>query len=431
MDETERVMTDQSQSRWRVWGRISAIAVGLAVVVSSASVLAAVPEVITHQGRLTNLDGEPETGEVTLQFRIYDDETSGSVLWEDEKSVDLGDSGFYSVELGGESNPLTAQVLAGHRTYLGVSVNGGDELEPRIALNAVPYAAVAGHVPGLESMRGMSVFDAGTGGEGVLGEMEVIDGAYLGRGWRVTSSDSGADGEAPVWSVDAEVAGRHLSMSLAAVGVRMQVANNALGDRMVTFRCVAEREGQDQVLGQLHIAPDDFGESQRWEQFLIHCEFAPDDENQRVVVDAYEPNLTTLTVDYVWVKPLSDLPFILSWMILESQITERELAPNSVDADHLMDGSVTREAIAADAVGPGEMADAIEVYNPAPGCEPGVLLSSSCSTTVCGNNCGWNSDQTCYSSCGGGCPGGISGNTQSQTCSTEFIGYIMGPDAGN
>ncbi len=422
-------MNDGNSDIHRLIARTLAVGVALSLGLGWSAAMASVPEVVTHQGRLTNTDGEPETGEVELDFRIYDEATDGEVLWEDGETVDLGDSGFYSVELGDESNPIDASVLRAGSAYLSVSVDGGEELEPRLSLNSVPYAQVAEEVP---FQRGSSMFDAVDSGGGVIGDVESIDDAYQGQAWRVTSSDDDADGDTAMWSIESGDVGQYLATNHAAAQLRLRVSNNSLPDQIATLRCSATRDGEEQVLDEIHIAPDDFPDDHIWKTFLLHCDFAPDDESQRIAVEAYEPNLTSLTVDYARAMPLLDLPFILSWMLVENQVTERELAPDSVDTEHLMGDSVTMDKIADNSVGPDEMDDAISVYNAPPGCDTsGLALDSSCSTIQCGSNCGFGGDQTCFYSCDGSCPTGLSGgNTSAQNCSTNFIGYLMGADAG-
>ncbi len=116
----------------------------LAVVVGTSSVAMAVPANITQQGRLLDDGGKPLTGSHTLHFTLYDAASSGATLWEGEVDVDLGDSGFYSVVLGSESNPLDKSKLQGDEAWLGLSVDGGDEMSPRLQITSVPYALVAG-----------------------------------------------------------------------------------------------------------------------------------------------------------------------------------------------------------------------------------------------------------------------------------------------
>jgi hypothetical protein len=103
---------------------------------------AQVPNSVTHQGRLLDDAGAPITGSAELLFSLHDAATGGSLVWSEQLTVDVGNDGFYAVELGGDSNPLTQTVLSGN-VWLELSVNG-NALSPRLAVNSVPFAISAG-----------------------------------------------------------------------------------------------------------------------------------------------------------------------------------------------------------------------------------------------------------------------------------------------
>ncbi len=103
-----------------------------------------VPEALTYQGRLVDEDGEPMTGGVELTYTIWDHPTEGAVLWQDVVDVEVDAGGFYSVVLGGDNNPIDTSVVADGQGWLGVAVEGDDEMEPRLSLTSVPYALAAG-----------------------------------------------------------------------------------------------------------------------------------------------------------------------------------------------------------------------------------------------------------------------------------------------
>ena len=121
--------------------------VGLLVIASiglvPSSAMAEVPSQLEHQGRLLDDSGEPVTGEHTLTFTIYDSEQGDTILWQGQKTVQIEDSGFYSTRLGADDNPLEPSVFESGDAWLGIAVDGGDELEPRMKLNTVPYASIA------------------------------------------------------------------------------------------------------------------------------------------------------------------------------------------------------------------------------------------------------------------------------------------------
>ena len=142
-------------------------------ILSIASPAWAVTASITQQGRLFASDGEPMSGQTTLDFRLYDAETGGDPIWSEEIVTDLDDSGFYSLELGGESNPIDAATLQGEVIYLGLAVNGAEELTPRLKVTAVPYAIWA--------EKATAVADGAIGAaaiaDGAIGAAAIGDGA--------------------------------------------------------------------------------------------------------------------------------------------------------------------------------------------------------------------------------------------------------------
>ena len=99
-----------------------------------------VPHSLTHQGRLLDDDGAPVTGDVELSYTIYDAADSGDVLWQDVLEISVDDTGFYTVVLGGEENPIDPVILSDGVGWLGVAVDQEAEMTPRISLTSVPFA---------------------------------------------------------------------------------------------------------------------------------------------------------------------------------------------------------------------------------------------------------------------------------------------------
>jgi hypothetical protein len=67
------------------------------------------------------------------------------IIWESpQKTVDLGDTGFYSVSLGSSENPLDSTTLQLDKLWIELTVDGGEPLTPRIRLRSVPFAVRAG-----------------------------------------------------------------------------------------------------------------------------------------------------------------------------------------------------------------------------------------------------------------------------------------------
>lgn len=98
-----------------------------------------IPQTMSYQGVLTEANGNPVNGSVSLTFKLYDAATGGTKLWEETQQVTVI-NGLFNVILG-SVNPLT---LPFDKPYwLGICVDGGAELTPRIELTSSPYSMTA------------------------------------------------------------------------------------------------------------------------------------------------------------------------------------------------------------------------------------------------------------------------------------------------
>lgn len=104
---------------------------------------AAAPTDVAHSGRLIDAVGQPISGPHTVSFSLYSASSGGRPLWTQTSQLTLED-GYFSVMLSG----LEAEDFADGGRYLGVSVDEADELLPRAAMVAVPYAITATNAVG-------------------------------------------------------------------------------------------------------------------------------------------------------------------------------------------------------------------------------------------------------------------------------------------
>ena len=113
---------------------LGALLVALATQISWAQI----PKTMSYQGALKDTDGSPvSNGDYQVGFRLYDVESGGMALWEEVHQSVPVTNGFFGAILGG-SDPLD---LPFDRQYwLGITVEGGAELTPRVQLTAVPYS---------------------------------------------------------------------------------------------------------------------------------------------------------------------------------------------------------------------------------------------------------------------------------------------------
>ncbi len=111
-----------------------------------ASALAAVPNLISYQGLLTDAAGTPlSNGPYLIQFRIYDAPTAGNVLWDNSfRQVQVTD-GLFEYNLG-DSVALPNQLFQNYSSlWLGVKVGTNPEMTPRTRLTSSGYAIQALH----------------------------------------------------------------------------------------------------------------------------------------------------------------------------------------------------------------------------------------------------------------------------------------------
>ncbi len=107
----------------------------------TVSIKAQAPRTISFQGQLTNPDGSKlADGTVNLQFMLYESETGGTSIWSETQSVNIKNSLFTAIL--GKVAPLTAAFDKPY--WVGLKVNGGSELTPRLALTSSPYSLGGG-----------------------------------------------------------------------------------------------------------------------------------------------------------------------------------------------------------------------------------------------------------------------------------------------
>ncbi len=108
-----------------------------------------IPRILTYQGSLTTLSGQnPADGAYAMIFRLYDANTGGTVLWQEERTVELIDGSFI-VTLG-EMAPLTLSFSAPY--WLGMTVLPEKEIVPRTALTAAGYSISSCAVQGTSNV---------------------------------------------------------------------------------------------------------------------------------------------------------------------------------------------------------------------------------------------------------------------------------------
>ena len=117
----------------------------IVILLTALTAMGQIPQTISYQGVLTDNNGTlvPE-GDYSISFNLYNVSTEGSSLWTETQTVTIT-NGIFNVKLG-EVNPLD---LPFDEVYwLGIIIDGGTELSPRIEFTSSAYSLNAGSVKG-------------------------------------------------------------------------------------------------------------------------------------------------------------------------------------------------------------------------------------------------------------------------------------------
>ena len=115
---------------------------------------AQIPRYINYQGKLTDADDNPVTGDISATLRIYDAETGGIALWTEAQTVTVT-RGIFSILLG---NVEDLDDLDFNDPYwYSVEIEGDGEMTPRQRLTTVAYAINADKLDGYDASDFLTV----------------------------------------------------------------------------------------------------------------------------------------------------------------------------------------------------------------------------------------------------------------------------------
>lgn len=158
---------------------LTAVCIGAAATHATA----AVPTLINYQGRLADGDGAPLDTTVAMTFGVYDAASGGALLWNETQAAVSVTDGLFHVLLG-SVNAIPDSLFAGATRYLGITVGGDPQLDPRTRLVSSPFAfrvgsvdgATGGHLDGKLSV-GANTTNAGSSAF-AAGESNTASGDY-------------------------------------------------------------------------------------------------------------------------------------------------------------------------------------------------------------------------------------------------------------
>jgi hypothetical protein len=116
------------------------------LLIGSFLAYADIPHLITYQGRLTDNAGVPVTdGSYDLTFKIYDDSTSGTILWTEVQSITT-ESGLFNVQLGSITSLVDSIFAMSPDLFMGLQLVGSaTEMSPRSRLTSSAFSFRASH----------------------------------------------------------------------------------------------------------------------------------------------------------------------------------------------------------------------------------------------------------------------------------------------
>lgn len=138
---------------------LAALAVVLMV---QAPSFAAVPTTLSFTARLVDENsGDAVTGTHRISFELFDKETGGASVWKEGREVTIEDDGVLFTNVG-ETKALDATVFDGKKLFLEVKLDDV-AMDPRISIDAVPYAIHAASSDALGTLTAADVQKRVTG----------------------------------------------------------------------------------------------------------------------------------------------------------------------------------------------------------------------------------------------------------------------------
>ncbi len=101
-----------------------------------SAAFAAIPNLLNIQGKLTDINDEPKTGEFAFIFGIYNISAGGTPLWSETKELNITNAGYFSTLLG---STTALNLTFDQQYYLEINADG-QTLLPRYTIGSTAYA---------------------------------------------------------------------------------------------------------------------------------------------------------------------------------------------------------------------------------------------------------------------------------------------------
>ncbi len=170
------------------------IVLGLVAMLPALPAHAAPPATLNYDGNLTMADGRPlSTGRYDVQFALYTTPTGGAPIWTELHARVQVSSGAFHAVLGKGSPAVPLDLPFDQQYFLGVSIDAGPELAPRVELMPTPYS--------FHARRAEQVSDASVTSEKLAPEA-VTDEKIKSVSWsKITGVNGSAGIPASIWSL--------------------------------------------------------------------------------------------------------------------------------------------------------------------------------------------------------------------------------------
>ncbi|MCZ7677366.1 MAG: hypothetical protein M5U28_00730 [Sandaracinaceae bacterium] len=141
----------------RVWFAALAALIASLGVTGPALAQGVAPAVLPMQGFLTDGDGTPIDGDISLRINLYDAEVSTTDIYTETQTV-MVDQGHFVAYIGDTASLDLALFRDNSDVWVGLAIDGGTEL-PRFQLGSVPYAGFAQYAGNAGQLAGTDASD--------------------------------------------------------------------------------------------------------------------------------------------------------------------------------------------------------------------------------------------------------------------------------